>query len=219
MSRAFRSRIARAMLGTVVLALVQTGQSARGSVAGGLVPRVLAAQEPPHVAGMVHTPGMSPPSASSLPTQGGQAAFAAIAEVVRLLEADPATDWRTVNIERLRQHLIDMDLVTMRSRVQSRSVTGGAVFTVQGSGTAINAIKRMTKAHVAMMMAEQGPRIERVELVDGVRLTVTARDSTDAVSIARIRGLGFAGLLASGEHHAAHHLAIAQGATMAEHGH
>ena len=41
--------------------------------------------------------------------QPGQAAFGAMAEVVRTLEGDPATDWSKVDIERLRQHLIDMN--------------------------------------------------------------------------------------------------------------
>src|SRR5437763_2768602 len=42
-----------------------------------------------------------------LPTSPGQAAFGAISEIVRLLKADPNTDWSKVNIEALRQHLID----------------------------------------------------------------------------------------------------------------
>src|SRR5438552_18068577 len=40
-----------------------------------------------------------------LPKSPGQAAYAAIGEVVRLLEADPRTDWSRVNVEALRQHL------------------------------------------------------------------------------------------------------------------
>src|SRR5665213_2414926 len=49
--------------------------------------------------------------ATTLPTQPGQSAFAAIQEIVAILEADPKTDWSRVNIEALRQHLIDMDNV------------------------------------------------------------------------------------------------------------
>ena len=54
-------------------------------------------------------------AAGSVPTSSGQAAFATISEVVRLLKADSATDWSKVDIEALRRHLIDMDAVTMRS--------------------------------------------------------------------------------------------------------
>ena len=57
-------------------------------------------------------------------------AFAAIQEIVRSLEADPKTDWSKVNIEGLRQHLIDMDNVTLRSSVASAPVESGVRFTV-----------------------------------------------------------------------------------------
>ncbi len=46
----------------------------------------------------------------------------------------------------------------------------------------------------------------------GVRLVVTAEHSDDARVVARIRGLGFAGLLTLGNHHVEHHLQIAKGA-------
>ena len=36
------------------------------------------------------------------PTQSGQAAFAAIQEIVGILEADPRTDWTKVDVEALR---------------------------------------------------------------------------------------------------------------------
>ena len=77
-----------------------------------------------------HTPGMTHPTAAPLPTQGGHAAFAAISEIVAMLQADASTDWSKVNIERLRLHLVDMDLVTLRSRVAATPVTGGAQFVV-----------------------------------------------------------------------------------------
>lgn len=154
------------------------------------------------------------------PTEGGQAAFAAIAEIVALLEADPSTDWSKVNIERLRRHLLDMDLVTLRARVASAPVTGGASFEIRGSGDAVGAIKRMTAAHVGMVALDpQGPRIVRTELPDGVRLTVTAADASSATAVAKIRALGFIGLMASGDHHAAHHLMLARGDSMKDHGH
>ncbi|WP_310569550.1 hypothetical protein [Gemmatimonas sp.] len=173
----------------------------------------LAAQE------HAHTPGMTHPAAVQLPTQGGQAAFAAIAEIVAMLQADANTDWSKVNIERLRLHLVDMDLVTLRSRVVSTPVAGGAQFLVRGTGDAIAAIKRMTGAHAALVMNGGGPRVVRTELPDGVRLVVTAADTSDAAAVAKLRGLGFIGLMATGDHHAAHHIALARGAAMADHGH
>src|SRR4051812_38074313 len=64
-------------------------------------------------------------TAGSEPIQPGQQAFAAIAEAVRLLDADPATDWNMVDLDRLRRHLVDMDEVVMRAAVSQRRVPGG----------------------------------------------------------------------------------------------
>lgn len=50
-------------------------------------------------------------------------------------------------------------------------------------------------------------------------ITVTAKDTEDAKTIARIRGLGFIGLLVQGGHHQPHHLAMAKGEEMPGHGH
>jgi hypothetical protein len=52
-----------------------------------------------------------------------------------------------------------------------------------------------------------------------VRLTVTAKQADDAPTTARIRGLGFIGLLVQGGHHQPHHLAMAKGEAMPGHGH
>ncbi|MFN8717518.1 MAG: hypothetical protein ACK5ZR_09260 [Gemmatimonadaceae bacterium] len=174
--------------------------------------------------GHQHTPGMTHPGATApstaVATEGGQAAFAAIGEIVRLLEADPHTDWSKVDLERLRRHLIDMDLVTLRARVTGTPVTGGARFVVRGTGDAIGAIKRMTAAHAGMVaMDPAGPRLVRTELPDGASLVVTARDSADTAAVAKIRGLSFIGLMASGDHHTTHHLMLARGDAMANHGH
>ncbi len=164
---------------------------------------------------LAHTPGGAQ---TTMPVEGGQSAFAAIAEIVKLLEADPTTDWRTVNLERLRQHLRDMDMVTLRSVVTATPSTGGATFVVRGTGEVIGAIKRLTGAHVAMVAMMGGPHVARTVLPDGVRLVVTARDGDAAAGAARIRGLGFIGLMASGDHHQMHHLMLARGEAMADHG-
>ena len=190
------------------------------ALAAALLSSSLAIAHPLMAQEHVHTPGMTHPGpAAPLPTQGGQAAFAAIAEIVAMLQADASTDWSKVNIERLRLHLVDMDLVTLRSRVVATPVTGGAQFLVRGTGATIAAIKRMTGAHVTMVMNSGGPRVVRTELADGVRLIVTAADPADAAAVAKLRGLGFIGLMVAGDHHAAHHMALARGDAMADHGH
>src|ERR1035437_7494001 len=71
-----------------------------------------------------------------LPKQPAQSAYAAIAEIVRILKADSTTDWSKVNLEALRQHLIDMDAVTMRSQVSQKPVPGGVTMLVTGDAMA-----------------------------------------------------------------------------------
>jgi hypothetical protein len=39
--------------------------------------------------------------------------FGAIQEVVRILDADPKTDWSTVDLDTIRQDLIDMNEVPL----------------------------------------------------------------------------------------------------------
>ena len=169
----------------------------------------LAAQNPP-TAPMQHTPGMQHEAAGT-PTQSGQAAFAAISEIVKLLEADSSTDWSKVNIEALRQHLADMDLVTLRARVAPRAVEGGLTMDVTGDATVAAAIARMLVPHAAMLDGMPAWRATATPIAGGARLTVTTRNAGDAGTIAKIRGLGFAGLLVQGDHHTAHHLLIAKG--------
>ena len=149
----------------------------------------------------------------------GQAAFGAMAEVVRILEADPATDWSKVDMERLRQHLIDMDEVVLRASVKATQVPGGLSMDVTGAGRTVQSIRAMVIPHAAELDAMPPWSAKAESIPDGVRLTVVARDPGDAKAVARIRGLGFAGLLAQGAHHGPHHLAMAKGEMPAAHKH
>jgi hypothetical protein len=157
-----------------------------------------------------HTPGMTHP-AGARPTEVGQAAFAALGEVVRLLEADPATDWSKVNLEALRQHLRDMDLVLMRAQVAQAPVDGGIRMEVTGEGEVVDAIRRMLHSHGQALEAELPVKTAIGHHAQGLVLTVTAKDPADAAHVTRLRGLGFAGLLVTGDHHGPHHVMIARG--------
>jgi hypothetical protein len=145
-------------------------------------------------------------------SQAGQAAFAAIAEVVKVLEADPNTDWSKVDLEGLRQHLIDMDDVILRSRVRADAVAGGATFVITGEGRVAEAIGRMVLEHARMLDGLPDFRAVAQAAPGGAQLTVTAERSGDGAAAVRIRGLGFAGLMVTGAHHTEHHLMIARGA-------
>ena len=76
----------------------------------------------------------------------GQDAFGAIQEIVRILEADPKTDWSKVNLEALRQHLIDMSEVTLKADAVTKPIDGGIEVTVTGTGRTVEAIQRMVPA-------------------------------------------------------------------------
>lgn len=149
----------------------------------------------------------------------GQDAFGAMAEVVRILESDPSTDWSKVDLERLRQHLIDMNEVVLRAAVNATPVTGGLAMDITGSGRTAQAIRAMVVPHAAELDAMPAWSAKTEPISDGVRLTVLARDPSDTKTVARIRGLGFAGLLVQGGHHAPHHLAMAKGELPAAHKH
>lgn len=165
-----------------------------------------------------HTPGMQHPAAA-IPKESGQSAFASIAEIVKMLDADPRTDWSKVNVEALRQHLIDMDEVTMRAAVRTELVDGGAAFLVTGSGRTFEAIRRMTRSRAQTGDAAAAIRMSVADIDGGVRFTAIAANPSDARAVARIRGLGFIGVVSLGDHHAPHHLGIANGTMAAMHGH
>ena len=153
-----------------------------------------------------------------LPTLPGQAAFGAISEIVAILKADSTTDWSKVNIEALRQHLIDMDAVTMRAAVTQHPVPGGFEADVTGDEKTMAAIRRMLGSHTRMLSQGTEYRATAAEITGGARLTVVAADPGDTALVTRIRGLGFAGMLTEGSHHVRHHLALARG-DMAAHEH
>jgi hypothetical protein len=170
--------------------------------------RMMSGQMPQGPQGM-HGPmgGMMSAAMPNQPTLPGQAAFGAIGEVVRILEADPATDWSKVNISALRDHLIDMDEVTMRALTAERPLDNGIEIAVTGTSRTLAAVKRMVPAH-AQELGHLGWEAKIDDLPDGVKLTVTSPDPKQAT---KLRALGFMGIMVEGEHHQTHHLMMAKG--------
>jgi hypothetical protein len=150
-------------------------------------------------------------AAGAVPQQPGQDAFGAIQEVVAILEADPATDWSRVNVDALREHLVDMNELTLRARIEPRPIEGGLRMEVSGEGPTLAAIQRMVPAHAREIDGRRGWTVNAEPSRSGVVLTVTSRDPAE---VARIRGLGFFGIMSVGSHHQRHHLAIARGEPM-----
>ncbi len=156
---------------------------------------------------MTHAPSAPGRPGASMPTEAGQAAFGAIQEIVAILDADPNTDWSKVDIDALRQHLVDMNAVTLEAKVASAPVEGGERFDVTGDGAVSDSIRRMLLAHAATMNGVDGWTFEAQKIEGGASLTVHAPPK-DA---AKLRGLGVFGVLALGMHHQMHHLMLARG--------
>jgi hypothetical protein len=156
----------------------------------------------------MHAQTIQPQAATpGRPVLPGQDAFGAIQEIVQILEADPNTDWSKVDLEVLRQHLIDMNEVTLKAEVAATSIEGGLEIAVTGSGRTLSAIQRMVPAHAREIDGLHGWTVKASSLPNGELLTVTA---TNAEEVQHVRGLGFIGILASGSHHQPHHLMMAK---------
>lgn len=170
---------------------------------------------PPAPAGampMHHPMTMEQPGAE--PTQPGEAAFGAIQEIVRILLADPKTDWSKVNIDALRQHLIDMNELTMRAQAREVRIPGGLRILVTGTGRTLPAIQRMIPAHAMDINGLYGWSVQAKPIADGEEMTVTAKSPADEQ---KVRALGFMGVMVLGTHQM-HHLAMAKGEPMDMHG-
>ena len=148
------------------------------------------------------------------PVMPGQDAFGAIQEILAILEADPKTDWSKVNLTSLRDHLVDMNLVTLNATVKEKRLPGGLEMTVTGTGRTKEAIQRMAIAHAPEVNKLDKWTAKAKRIKDGAVLTVTAKDKKE---IQKIQAIGFFGIMASGAHHQMHHLGMARGEMVHHH--
>lgn len=188
--------------------LAQSPQMPHAPMQGGQMPMPHGAMHEMHMQQMQQQTGVA--------RMPGQDAFGAIAEVVQILDADPNTDWSKVNLERLRQHLIDMNELMLHAQVTQTPVPGGLAMDITGSGRVEQAIGAVVVPHASEL--DRLPALAaKTELIPGgVRLTVTTKGPADEKAVARLRGLGFAGLLTVGAHHGPHHVAMARGETLTD---
>lgn len=158
--------------------------------------------------GMKGHNAMTTDAPSSAPvSEPGQGAFAAIAEIVAKLDSNPDTDWNTVNIRGLREHLRDMDVVTIDAVAVAKEVVGGMQFTVTGAPNVAPSIRRMTLAHAAVMGKINGWAYTAQKIDRGAMVTMIVPPK----DLPKIKALGFFGMMASGSHHQAHHWMMASG--------
>lgn len=143
----------------------------------------------------------------SLLTEPGQGAFAALSEVVRVFEADPETDWSRVDLGALRDHLVDMDRLVTNTLVEETKLPDGIRSVATGDPDTLATLRRMVPAHAAELGTDDRWTVAVSEDDESVTLTAT---SDDAAVASRIKGLGFFGLMASQDHHRAHHMMMAR---------
>jgi hypothetical protein len=185
------------LAGVVILSAASYAAAQMGSgqhdMAGAMAPGMTMADKQP---------------AAGQPTLPGQDAFGAIQEVVTILDADPSTDWSKVNIPALREHLIDMNEVTLHATAVETKLADGVDIAVTGEGRTLVAIKRMVTAQAHQLNGMNGWSARTDDLPNGVRFIVT---TTDKRQVVKIQALGFMGLMVQGAHHQPHHLMMAKG--------
>ena len=154
-------------------------------------------------------------------TEAGNDVFGTIQEVITKLNADANTDWSKVDIEALRKHLVDMYEMTININVISQeSIKDGLKVKMEATtARASAALKRVFSAHPMMLEQETG-WIMKVESLtsDNTKgqylLTIT---TTSSHEVDKIRGLGYIGIMAYGNHHQPHHWSMAKGSNPHSH--
>ncbi|HKK45812.1 MAG TPA: hypothetical protein VJ964_09835 [Balneolaceae bacterium] len=157
---------------------------------------------------MIYAQTGQPPSTPL--TDPGNQIFGAIQETIRALEKDPNTNWSQVNIEALRQHLLDMKAFTEEVEVLNKqAISMGVQLQVHPlTERAKTALKRVLMMHPAMLKKEKGWKMESERTGNKWTIRCTTTSSED---VPKIRALGYIGLLATGAHHQRHHWMIATG--------
>ncbi len=155
------------------------------------------------------TPKTIPSSAIPL-KEAGNAIFGTIQEVISKLDADPNTDWEKVDIEGLRQHLIDMENFTSGVDVLSqKNIEKGAEIVIRAkSEAAHHSLTRALKAHPSMMESETGWTMDVKQNKERFTLKIETKKQEE---VARLRGLGYIGAMSLGNHHQVHHWMMASG--------
>jgi len=159
-----------------------------------------------------HTPGMNHGAMAGTgaqPKESGQATFAAIIEIVSLLEQDDNTDWEAINIDGLRAHLLDMNhLILNTEATKSKNGDSQIQFDVRGTTASIPSIHRMVSAHSRFIEQSRGWKIEPEINDKGAKLTITVENGA---ALNRLDALGFYGFMSLDSHHQAHHYQMAIG--------
>jgi len=141
--------------------------------------------------------------------ENGQAAFAALIEVVAILEQDDSTDWGNVDIDGLRAHLQDMNNLMLYTQANKTITADTQIqFDITGTAQSIPSIHRMVPAHSGFIEQSRGWVIEHELNDSGATVKITVQN-TDYLK--RINALGFYGFMSLDSHHQTHHNRLAMG--------
>lgn len=188
----------------VLLAFLLAGAGPRATSSPGPTP------EGPVPAGAGGAPpGSAAASAPGPALAGAPPVLALLARLLARLEADPTTDWRRVDLEAARQHLADLDRVTLLARVAAEELPGGVALRVSGEDPAtVAAIRRLLPERAARLAEARRWRVATAPAEDGLRVEIKSLDPREA---GRIRALGLAALLVAGPLDEAYLLEVARG--------
>ena len=111
-----------------------------------------------------------------------------------------------LHLSRLRDHLKDMNDLVFKTTFTTHALDNGIRITVDLTAEGNAAAGRMVPAHAPVLGGETG--WSSIVETNG---TMMSWEVTDIHDGNQIKALGFFGLMATGDHHRAHHLAIAKG--------
>ena len=142
-------------------------------------------------------------------TESGTDPFATLQEVITALESNANTNWEKVNIEALRLHLVEMQDMTINVDVKQQHIDNGfQAMVTPTTNRAIKSLTRVLSGHPTQIKAETGWDMQVSNNNDVFTLTVVSKKAHE---VAKIRGLGYIGVMAYGNHHQSHHWAMASG--------
>lgn len=141
--------------------------------------------------------------------EGGQSTFAALIEIVSLLQTNPDTEWEKVDIDALREHLLDMNRLMLSTSATAKTIATNTIqFEVQGTGAALGSIHRMVSTHSTFIQTLRNWDVQ-ADLTSTGALVQIETDEID--SLRQLNALGFYGFMSLDSHHQDHHLGIATG--------
>ncbi len=143
-------------------------------------------------------------------TQAGNDIFATIQEVIVKLNSNPDTDWSKVDIEALRQHLLDMNDMAVNVEILNRKpIKNGLQLTIQGTtARAEKTLVHVFKVHPMFLKRETGWDMQTQRYGKQFIVTTTTEKPEE---VQKIIALSYIGLMAYGRHHQIHHWGMSTG--------